>query len=251
MNTIMRERIDAIGTMIKAYGGAFLIIVILLTWAAFPAFATNKSGGDVEAEATSKAIAGASASAESITFSEGGAGFAEGGQGGASSAVNEGIEVDASDQSRIENNSSNVVLVPNNNTESCLRVWGLGWGNASGSGGIGIPVRSKKCDYEQAADDAFAAGERDLGWFWKCENANLYKSFKDRGESKESAKIDCFDKMVGGVRATETISTMTKMIESLMEESRRQQKIYKEQSDLISQSCDEANDRVFAACAGK
>ena len=73
-----------------------------------------------------------------------------------SGANNEGIDIDASDNSRIENNSSNVVLVPNNNTENCLRVWGIAWGESGKSGALGVPWRSKKCDTEAAADDAAA-----------------------------------------------------------------------------------------------
>jgi hypothetical protein len=163
-------------------------------------------------------------------------------------ATNEGIDIDASDNSRVENNSSNTVLVPNNNTENCLRVFGIAWGKGGESGALGIPWRSRKCDFEQAADDAFAQGEREIGWFWKCENPNLYKSFKGKGESNESASSDCLDKMLGGMTATTTVTTMTKQIESMLEENNRQRALYREQSELIAQSCGEANDRVFKAC---
>lgn len=70
-----------------------------------------------------------------------------------------------------------VTFVPNNNTENCLRVIGLSFANSSGGGGLGWPYRSKKCDYEQAADDAFAQGQFKIGWYWKCQNKNLYKRF--------------------------------------------------------------------------
>ncbi len=77
--------------------------------------------------------------------------------------------------STVKASAPDIILVPNNNTERCLRVWGLSFSNTSGGGGIGIPWRSKKCDFEQAADDAFAAGQHKLGWYWKCQNSNLYK----------------------------------------------------------------------------
>ena len=120
MTHIMRARI-------RAVGGAILILAFFLVFADN----YNKRGADADAEAKaySKASADASAdaSAESTVYSEGGQGGA-GGEGGNSSAVNEGIEVDASDQSRVENNSSNIVFVPNNNTENCLRVIGIAFG---------------------------------------------------------------------------------------------------------------------------
>jgi len=79
--------------------------------------------------------------------------------------------------SNTENNSFNVVLVPNNNTEPCLRVIGIMFSGSSGGAGIGWPYRSAKCDYEAAADDAFAQGQIDIGWYWKCQNKNLHKKF--------------------------------------------------------------------------
>lgn len=84
------------------------------------------------------------------------------------------------------NAAPNVVMVPNNNTESCLRVIGLSFANTSGGGGLGIPLRSKKCDYEAAADDAFAQGQMNIGWFWKCQNKALYKKFGSAEECHSS-----------------------------------------------------------------
>ena len=96
-----------------------------------------------------------------------------------------------------ESTNTNVVLVPNNNTESCLRVWGLSWGNSSGAGGIGIPHRSAPCDYEQAADDAAAIGDHNMAWFWRCHKKNVYKPFKSSWDSpKEEAILACHEKMV-------------------------------------------------------
>lgn len=71
-----------------------------------------------------------------------------------------------------------IILIPNNNTERCLRVIGLSFSNTGGGGGIGWPYRSSKCDFEGAADDAFAQGQQSLGWYWKCQNKNLYKKHK-------------------------------------------------------------------------
>ncbi len=82
---------------------------------------------------------------------------------------------DVNNNTTYEASAPNIVMVPNNNTESCLRVFGIMFSNQQGGGGLGIPWRSKKCDYEQAADDAFAQGEQKLGWYWKCQNPNLYK----------------------------------------------------------------------------
>lgn len=254
---------------IKLYGGALLILALFIAFAITPAYATygskdGKAEAEAEATATSKSISGAGA--ESSSYSEGGAG-GDGGAGGAASinigtkvastgqgalssnASNDGVTVEGD---RVENNSSNVVLVPNNNTENCLRVWGLGWGNASGSGGIGVPVRSKKCDYEQAADDAFAAGERELGWFWKCENSNLYKSFReDRSESKESAKQDCLDKMLGGITSMKTITSLTEQLAFSEEERRIAREKHSESVERLTSACNESKDRMLAACVTK
>lgn len=80
-------------------------------------------------------------------------------------------------QTTFEGGAPDIVMVPNNNTEQCLRVIGIMFSNSSGGGGIGYPYRSRKCDYEAAADDAFAQGNVELGWYWKCQNKNLYKKF--------------------------------------------------------------------------
>lgn len=77
--------------------------------------------------------------------------------------------------SNYEAQAPDVILIPNNNTENCLRIWGLSFSTTSGGAGLGIPWRSKKCDFEAAADDAFAQGQIKMGWYWKCKNKNLYK----------------------------------------------------------------------------
>ena len=94
-----------------------------------------------------------------------------------------------------ESNNTNVVLVPNNNTAGCLRVWGLAFGNGDGAASLGIPTRDKACDYEAAADDAAATGDHDIAWFWRCHKKSLYSQFKDRGEDTDTAVLQCFERM--------------------------------------------------------
>ena len=263
-----------------------IFILFAMVWISIPAFATggdhecqgghNCNGGDdgqtqttSEATATAESTAAADASSysegsTSSSSSEGGAASATinigteggdvdqqsaGGQGALSSnASNDGVTVEGD---RVENNSSNIVLVPNNNTENCLRVWGLAFGKNGESAALGLPFRSKKCDFEQAADDAFAAGERELGWFWKCKNSNLYKEFKGKGESAESAKRDCLDEMVGGVTAIKTINTLTEKL-TLSEELREIERNRNTEAETrITEMCNESKNRLLAACTAK
>jgi hypothetical protein len=85
--------------------------------------------------------------------------------------------------------------VPNNNTENCLRVWGLSFGRDGTAGGLGVPQRSAACDYEQAADDAAALGNHRLAWYWRCHKKNIYKPFKQRGEDSATAIVQCYNEM--------------------------------------------------------
>jgi len=144
--------------------------------------------------------------------------------------------VDMSDNSRVENNSSNIVMVPNNNTENCLRVWGLAFGKNGESAAFGLPFRSKKCDYEQAADDAFAQGEREIGWFWKCENTNLSKSFKDHDDPSAA----CLARMIGSITATRLIATQKQTI-----------KDYEQREQELKQACNDSKNRMMEACTSK
>lgn len=107
-----------------------------------------------------------------------------------SQATNDGVSTNVS----TENNSTNVVLVPNNNTANCMRVWGISFGTHEGAAGLGLPTRDASCDFEQAADDAAALGNHRIAWFWRCHKKNLYKQFKNGGNDKE-AIIKCFDEM--------------------------------------------------------
>ena len=229
----------------KAILQVSVVMLLAIAWVALPAYASENYN---KSETQSQKQGQYQEQEQAMEQGQEQAAFATAGATSASdsSSLNEGNNTEIN--SRTENNSSNTVLVPNNNTENCLRVFGIAWGKGGESGALGIPWRSKKCDFEQAADDAFAQGEREIGWFWKCENPNLYKSFKGKGESNESASADCLDRMLGGMTATTTVTTMTKQIETMMEENNRQRALYREQSELIAQSCNEANNRVFKAC---
>ena len=166
-------------------------------------------------------------------------------QGGASSSSssNDGVQVDASDQSSVENNSSNVVLVPSNNTESCVRVWGIAFGKDGTSGALGIPWRSKRCDLEQAADDAFAGGERDLGWFWKCHNKSLYKAFQSKGESAESAIDDCHTRML----ATTSTSDVVRKLEERLQATENMLELQKSHQAVCDESLERCADKVYGS----
>ena len=186
-----------------------------------------------DADAYSKSNANSKSNSESTSEATGGS--ATGG-----SATNEGIDIDASDNSRVENNNTSIVLVPNNNTESCIRVWGIAFGRDGAAGSIGIPWRSAACDFEQAADDAFAAGERDLGWFWKCKNKNLYKGFKLDGMSKDEAMHNCHLRAVGYVDAYSTIDNLREQIEFLNNERSIERQKCKEASNRLSKAWQES-----------
>lgn len=130
----------------------------------------------------------------------GGAAYADatGGEASAnamSGANNEGVDVSNNTTFSSESNNTNVVLVPNNNTSNCMRVWGISFGTSDGAAGLGLPTRDKSCDFEQAADDAAATGNHEIAWYWRCHKPNLYKTFRQRGEEDRSAIMDCFREM--------------------------------------------------------
>ena len=168
--------------------------------------------------------------------------------GGDASANMEGVDVQNNTQFSSESTNTNVVLVPNNNTEPCLRVIGISFGNSSGAGGIGWPYRSSKCDFEQAADDAFAAGERDIGWFWKCQNPNLHKRFKGKDEDRMKAAADCLEVMQKGVTQTDMIRELKEQLTAL--ESLREDDMIEYQRKLAGQKerCNETSNRIAETC---
>lgn len=151
----------------------------------------NSNQSSNTAYSLSQAGADASASADAT----GGTSAAEA-TGGTASAQGGNVTVnDGGTSFNSESSNTNVVLVPNNNTAGCMRVYGLSFGNGDGAGGLGLPFRDKACDYEQAADDAAAAGEHDIAWFWRCHKKNLYKPYKDSGETDEQAVGQCYTAM--------------------------------------------------------
>lgn len=164
----------------------------------------------IEANSSADALSSAVSNASSTANATGGSATAEGGassvtvniggdgENGAGSLVNdtstntfEGGDTNFNSES----SNTNVVLVPNNNTAGCMRVYGLSFGNGDGAGGLGLPFRDESCDYEQAADDAAASGEHDIAWWWRCHKKNLYKAYRNRGESAEKAVQDCYVEM--------------------------------------------------------
>jgi len=155
-------------------------------------------------------------------------------------ASNDGVQV-GGDTSSVENNSSTVVLVPNNNTESCVRVFGLAFGKNGESGAIGFPWRSKKCDFEQAADDAFAGGERDLGWFWKCQNKNLYKQFQGKDESVETAIDQCHLRML----STTSTNDVVRKLEQQLQATENMLELEKLHKEVCDESLERCTDKVF------
>lgn len=233
--------------MMKMVAKLIIAVLLVMLWVSIPAFATGGSYGeeDGQAEATSEATATAEATAGSTSYAKGGEG-GYGGEGGASSAANEGNNTEIN--SSTENNSSNTVLVPNNNTENCLRVFGIAWGKNGESGALGLPWRSKKCDFEQAADDAFAAGERESGWFWKCQNSNLYKQFKKKNVSTEMAQESCLAKMVGEVRAMQRIETLTTQLTEINTLRENELTQYRESRERLTEACNDSKNRMLESC---
>ena len=173
----------------------------------------------------------------------GGAAYAEAEGGYAmSGSTNEGN--DNSNTINTENNSSNIVLVPNNNTENCLRVFGIAFGQDGSAGSLGIPWRSRSCDLESAADDAFAAGEREWGWYWKCQNKNLARSFRLDGMSWDEARFECHKRAVGYATAVQTIMDLKSHIESLEAELAQNNA----RMNTVAEECRESAERAHATC---
>lgn len=220
--------------LISALFFALAVVAMVAT-----ANATNRYDDD-GIETT--AVAGAKAGAEAGANAEATGGNATGGNAASDASANSGGNEFSVEGDRVENNSSNVVLVPNNNTESCIRVWGFAWGENGTSGALGVPWRSKACDYEQAADDAFAAGERELGWYWKCHNKTLYKPFLSRGkdttrdEENVAAISACHARAVGEITKNDTIANLRNQLEFLQNEQAIEREKCKESKDRINEA---------------
>lgn len=221
------------------------------------------------AEASSRSNSSAESLSTSTSSATGGTAHAEGGQGGhggqggtggdaqsSATATNSGVNLSGGDTSfHSESNNTNVVLVPNNNTENCLRVWGLSWGNSSGAGGIGVPQRSAACDYEQAADDAAALGNHKMAWYWRCHKKNIYKPFRKGNRTAPEAIRACFDEMstlldmqdpepvpTGSVIITEDEYDSLLMAQVQQEELEQLEDRYAQQQSLIEELQDEIED---------
>jgi hypothetical protein len=150
------------------------------------AVSSSESSASAAANATGGS-ATAAGGAASVNVNIGGSGDGEAGAlvNDTSSNVFEGGDTNFNSES----SNTNVVLVPNNNTAGCMRVYGFSFGNGDGAGGLGVPFRDKACDYELAADDAAAAGEHDIAWFWRCHKKHLWQAYRDRGESEEEKEL--------------------------------------------------------------
>lgn len=135
-------------------------------------------------------------------------------------------------QTTTSNVSNNTVLIPNNNTEGCLRVFGFGFPTGEGSVVLGIPWRSGPCDLEASADDAFAQGNLALGWMFKCKMKALKKAF--------GTEANCLSQTVEAVDMQGEIERLRSNIETLLNERK-----------IDRLKCEESKDRIFAACNEK
>ncbi len=97
---------------------------------------------------------------------------------------------------KVEAPVPDLVLIPHNNTADCQRVFGFGGARPSGGAVFGIPFTSKDCTFEGDADDAFAAGQYAIGYYWDCHKKPAYKSFRRAGASKEQAIQACWRRMM-------------------------------------------------------
>lgn len=150
-----------------------------------------------------------------------------------SEANNEGNSLSVNSES----GPADLVLVPNNNTEKCLRVFGFSFGNRDGSGMFGVPWRSKQCDYKSFAADADAQGNLELGWFWRCHMKSAYKVFKGKDESTETAIGQCQERMMGKVAQARTIEKLRAENEFLQNERRIEREKCSEAKNRITESC--------------
>ena len=172
-------------------------------------------------------------------------GFGEGGDAysdirvdtGAVDASSESVSTQSATQSlSVESNHEagpeEVVLVPNNNTANCQRVYGFGGGNRSGNAVLGVPFRDKTCDLEAAADDAFAQGNITLGWVFKCKQKNLKKAF---GGEQECLAAVANPSIVKQLR--ERVVVLEGQKETLLLERQYDQERCAEESKRAHESC--------------
>ena len=150
-------------------------------------------------------------------------------------------EAEASNQgntqvTEFEASAPSPVLVPNNNTESCLRVFGFAGSTRDGSALFGIPWRSKECDLEAAADDAFAQGRMELGWRLKCKQRNIRKTFGDRDWRRDGERM-CLQTVLPDITQSQRI----------IELERRNRFLLNERA-VDREECEERVGRAVDAC---
>jgi hypothetical protein len=146
-----------------------------------------------------------------------------------------------------ESTNTNVVLVPNNNTEGCLRVFGLSFGNSSGAGGIGYPYRSAACDFEQAADDAAAIGDHNMAWFWRCHKKNVWKPFRRPDTTKEQAIEACHARMIQFLDN----GTMQRRINELEEQKATLLELREQDQAVCNERTERCRNELMKALGGK
>lgn len=79
--------------------------------------------------------------------------------------------------SRIPKQIPGTVLYMNNNTESCVRVFGLSFANDQASSMLGVPLpRSKPCDLWKAVNEAQENGHTALSYAFMCQIKNIKKT---------------------------------------------------------------------------
>lgn len=135
-----------------------------------------------------------------------------------SGANNEGNSLSL--ESTYESGPADLVLVPNNNTESCLRVFGFSGGNREGSAMFGVPFRSHACDFDKAADAAAAVGDHETAWFWRCHKKALWKTYAigERKGRKQRAVAACTADMAGEAAKNARLLEQDRRIQRLIDE---------------------------------
>ena len=204
---------------------------------------TQEARSRSEAESRSSAESNAAANAAA----QGGQGGA-GGAGGNAQATNDGVSTEISNDYKSESHNTNVVLVPNNNTANCMRVWGISFGTSEGAAGLGLPTRDASCDFEQAADDAAATGNHKIAWWWRCHKKNLYKTFMTNRSAAE-ARLACWNSMVEMIAPIDTSSILIPeeeyqellMAQVQQEEIEQLEDRYAQQQNLIEELREEVD----------
>jgi len=139
--------------------------------------------------------------------------------------VGVGVELNPSDITFNSSGNNDTVFVPNNNTESCLRVFGIAVPTKDGAAILGLPWRSSPCDLEASADDAFAQGNVALGWMFKCQ-------------------MKANKKAMGGYEACVANATDTNALYRELEKLKKQNKTLMEERQIERGECAEAKDRA-------